>query len=57
MSNIGPALETLWRCPKFLGAGWWDEVGCGCGNSMVILGTMEGPGRELACAFETSTMM
>ena len=29
---------------------------CG-GNSMVILVAMEGPGRGLACAFETSTMM
>ena len=57
MSNIGAALETLWRRSKFLGAGWWDGVGCGCGNSMVILVAMEGPGRGPACAFETSTMM
>ena len=57
MSNIVPALETLWRRSKFCGAGWWDGVGCGCGNNMEILVAMEGPGRELACAFETSTMM
>ena len=57
MSNIGPALETLWRRFKFIGEGWWDGGGCGYGDNMVILVTVEGPGRGLACAFKTSTMM
>ena len=57
MLNIGPALETLWRRFKRIGEGWWDGVGCGCGNSMGILVAVEGPGRGLAYAFETSTMM
>ena len=57
MSNIGPALEILWRHTRFLGAGWGDGAGGGRGNNMVILMTMEGSGRGPACAFETSTTM
>ena len=57
MSNFGPALEIRWRRSEFFGAWWGDGVGCGCGNNMVILVAVEGPGRGLACAFETSTMM
>ena len=57
MLNIGHALETLWRRSRFLGAGWWDGAGVGCGNNILILLAMESSGRGQAYAFETSTTM